>query len=146
MNLNRMALSATTHCLTGCAIGEIAGLLLGSALGWSNGTTVALAFVLSFLSGYALSTRPLVRGGLGFVAALRLVLAADTLSILTMEVVDNVVMLVVPGAMTAGLADALYWGAMVLSLAAAFAAAFPVNRWLLARRLGHALTHAHHVA
>jgi hypothetical protein len=143
MNLNRMALSATLHCLTGCAIGEIAGLLIGSALGWSNATTVALAFVLSFLTGYAMSTRPLVRSGLGFGEALRLVLAADTLSILTMEIVDNLVMLVVPGAMNAGLADALYWTAMALSLVVAFAAAFPVNRWLLARGRGHALTHSH---
>jgi hypothetical protein len=143
MNLNRTALSATLHCLTGCAVGEVVGLLLGTSLGFSNGATVALAFVLSFLSGYALSTLPLVRSGLGFAGALRLVLAADTLSILTMEVVDNLVMVVVPGAMDAGLADLLYWAAMTLSLAVAFVAAFPVNRWLLARGKGHALTHEH---
>lgn len=136
-----MALSATLHCLTGCAVGEIAGLVIGSAIGLGNGQTVALAFVLAFLSGYALSTLPLLRNGVDAGRALRLVLAADTLSILVMEIVDNLVVLVVPGAMAAGLASWLYWVSLALALAVAFVAAYPVNRWLLARGKGHALTH-----
>lgn len=143
-NLNSMAASATLHCLTGCAIGEIAGMLIGIELGLSNGTTIILATVLAFLSGYTLSTLPLLKTGLSFFAALSLVFAADTLSILTMEVVDNLVMYVIPGAMNAGLFDVLFWISMVLSLAAAFAAAFPVNRYLLKQGKGHALTHSHH--
>ena len=143
MDLNRMALSATLHCLSGCAIGEVAGLVIGTAIGLSNGATVALAFVLAFLTGYALSTLPLLRNGIGMGRALRLVLAADTLSILVMEVVDNLVVLVVPGAMAAGLLSWLYWGSLTLALAVAFVAAYPVNRWLLARGRGHAITHEH---
>ena len=148
MDLNRMALSATLHCLSGCAIGEVAGLVIGTAIGLSNGATVALAFVLAFLTGYALSTLPLLRNGIGMGRALRLVLAADTLSILVMEVVDNLVVLVVPGAMAAGLLSWLYWGSLALALAVAFVAAYPVNRWLLARGRGHAITvpvDRHHV-
>ena len=141
-----MALSATLHCLTGCAIGEVAGLVIGTAIGLSNGATVALAFVLAFVTGYALSTLPLLRNGIEARRALRLVLAADTLSILVMEVVDNLVVLVVPGAMAAGLLTGLYWGSLALALAVAFVAAYPVNRWLLARGRGHAITneHMHH--
>lgn len=143
-NLNTMAASATLHCLTGCAIGEIAGMLIGIELGLGNGATIILATVLAFLSGYALSTLPLLKTGLGFFAALSLVFAADTLSILTMEVVDNLVMYIIPGAMNAGLFDVLFWISMALSLAAAFAAAYPVNRYLLKRGKGHALTHSFH--
>ncbi|NHC21656.1 DUF4396 domain-containing protein [Nocardioides sp. IC4_145] len=141
-----MAVSATLHCLSGCAIGEIAGLMIGTALGLSNGWTIVLAVGLAFLFGYALSTLPLVRTGLGVGAALGIVLAADTLSIATMEVVDNAVMALVPGAMGAGLVDVTFWVAMPVALAVAFAAAYPLNRYLLARGKGHALTHAFHGA
>jgi hypothetical protein len=141
---NAMAANATLHCLTGCAIGEIAGLMIGTAAGLSNTATIALAVTLAFLFGYALSTLPLVQAGLGFFAALSVVLAADTLSILTMEVVDNVVMAVIPGAMDAGLVDPIFWVGMMIALAAAFAAAFPVNRRLIDRGRGHALTHRYH--
>ena len=141
-----MALSATLHCLTGCAIGEIAGLMIGTALGLGTGATVVLAIALAFLFGYTLSTLPLLRSGLGLGAALGLVLAADTLSIATMEVVDNVVVAVVPGVMDAGLVNPVFWMSMMLALAAAFLAAYPVNRWLMARGKGHALTHEHHAS
>ena len=142
--LNAMAASATLHCLTGCAIGEIAGLMIGTALGLSTLATVALAVGLAFLFGYALSTLPLVRGGIALGTALTTVLAADTLSIVTMEVVDNLVMAVVPGAMEAGLVNPVFWLAMMLALSVAFVAAYPVNRYLLARGKGHALTHGLH--
>jgi len=143
-SLNSMAASATLHCLTGCAIGEIAGLMIGTALGLSNGVTIVLAIGLAFLFGYTLSTLPLLKAGLGFLAALSVVFAADTLSIATMEVVDNGVMAIIPGAMNAGLVDPLFWLSMTVSLVAAFAAAFPVNRYLLSRGKGHALTHKFH--
>lgn len=136
-----MAVSATLHCLTGCSIGEIAGMSIGTATGLHTAGTTALAFALSFVCGYALSALPLVRAGIGLGRALRLVLVADTLSILTMEIVDNLVMLVVPGAMNAGLVNPLYWLTMPLSLIIAFVAALPVNRRLLARGTGHAVTH-----
>lgn len=143
-NLNSMAASATLHCLTGCAIGEIAGLMTGAALGWGNGATVILSIVLAFIFGYSLSTLPLLKAGVGFLAALSVVFAADTLSILTMEIVDNLTMLVIPGAMNAGLVDPLFWLSMTASLLVAFAAAFPVNRYLLSQGKGHALTHKFH--
>jgi Domain of unknown function (DUF4396) len=139
-----MALSATLHCLTGCAIGEILGLMIGTAMGLSVGWTVALAVGLAFLFGYALSTLPLVKAGLGVGAALSVVVAADTLSIATMEVVDNLVMAVIPGAMDAGLVNVIFWVSMMIALTAAFFAAYPVNRYLLGRGKGHALTHAYH--
>ncbi len=142
--LNAMAASATLHCLTGCAIGEILGLMIGTAAGLSAGVTVVLAVTLAFLFGYALSTLPLLSGGLGFLAALQLVFAADTQSIATMEVVDNLVMLVIPGAMESGLVNPLFWVSMTLALGAAYAAAYPVNRYLLGKGKGHALTHAYH--
>lgn len=142
--LNRMAASATLHCLIGCAIGEILGLIIGTALGWSNLQTVALAVVLAFLFGYGLSTLPLRKAGLSFVAALSLVFAADTLSIMTMEVVDNLVMLVIPGAMSAGITNPIFWLSMPIAFVVAFAAAFPVNRHLLARGKGHALVMQYH--
>lgn len=144
--INNMALSATLHCLTGCAIGEIAGLMMGTAIGLSTGWTIVLAVSLAFLFGYTLSTFPLVKTGLSVGAALSVVLAADTLSIATMEVVDNVVMAAIPGAMEAGLVNWVFWVSMMIALTAAFAAAYPVNRYLLSRGKGHALTHAYHAA
>ena len=142
--LDSMALSATLHCLTGCAIGEILGLMVGTALGLSTGWTIVLAVGLAFLFGYTLSTFPLLRAGLGVGAALGIVLAADTLSIAVMEVVDNAVMALIPGAMDAGLVNWLFWISMLIALGAAFLAAYPVNRYLLARGKGHALTHEYH--
>lgn len=142
--LNALAVSATLHCLTGCAIGEIVGMLVGTAAGLANGTTVALSIVLAFCFGYTLSTLPLLRSGMAAGAALKVVLAADTLSILTMEVVDNLVMLVIPGAMDAGLVNVVFWVGLMISLVVAFVAAYPVNRALLRRGRGHALTHEHH--
>jgi Domain of unknown function (DUF4396) len=141
---NSMAASATLHCLTGCAIGEIAGLVIGTAAGLSTGVTIALSVSLAFVFGYLLSTLPLVRAGVAFAAALRLVLVADTLSILTMEIVDNAVMALVPGAMEAGLVNPVFWVSMILALGAAFLVAFPVNRALIDRGRGHALTHQFH--
>lgn len=145
-NVNAMAASATLHCLTGCAIGEILALIIGTAIGLSAGWTVALAVTLAFVFGYKLSTWPLLRAGLGFGAALRLVIAADTLSIATMEIVDNLVMVAIPGAMEAGLVNAIFWLGMMVALLAAFAAAYPVNRYLLQRGKGHALVHQYHHA
>ena len=142
--LNAMAASATLHCLTGCAIGEILGLMIGTVFGWGTTPTIALAVVLAFAFGYALSTLPLLSAGLGFFAALSVVFAADTLSIATMEVVDNSVMAVIPGAMHAGLESPLFWSSMILALLAAYAVAYPVNRRLLTKGKGHALTMAYH--
>jgi hypothetical protein len=144
MSTNRLALSATLHCLTGCAIGEVLGLAIGTALGWSNTPTIALAIALAFLFGYAFTFVPLVHGGMAFGAAAGVAFAADTVSITVMEIVDNAVLLVIPGAMEAGLDSALFWGALALALAVAFCAAYPVNRWLIARGKGHAVVHAHH--
>ena len=142
-SLNRTAWSATLHCLTGCAIGEVLGMVIGTALGWGNAATIALAVVLAFVFGYALTLRPLLRA-MSFAAALRLALAADTASITIMEIVDNAIMLVIPGAMDAGLASLLFWASLAFSLAVAAVAAFPVNRWLIARGRGHAVVQAHH--
>jgi uncharacterized cupredoxin-like copper-binding protein len=139
--INAMAASATLHCLTGCAIGEILGLIIGTAIGLSNLGTIALAIGLAFLFGYTLSTLPLIKAGLGFFGALGIVLAADTLSIATMELVDNAVMAAIPGAMDAGLGNPVFWLGMMVALTAAFIAAYPVNRYLLGRGKGHALTH-----
>lgn len=141
---NSMAANATLHCLTGCAIGEVLGLMIGTAVGLSNGWTIALAVTLAFLFGYGLSTLPLISAGLGFGTALSLVFAADTLSIATMEVVDNLVMWAIPGAMDAGLVNPVFWLGMMIALAVAFVAAFPVNRYLIDRGKGHALTHEYH--
>jgi len=142
--LNRTAFSATLHCLTGCAIGEVLGMVIGSALGWGNFATVALAVVLAFFFGYSLTMLPLLRSGLAFGAALPLALASDTLSITVMEVVDNLIMLGIPGAMEAGLGSLVFWGSLAVALAIAFVAAFPVNRYLIARGRGHAVVHEHH--
>lgn len=141
--LTRTAISATAHCLTGCAIGEIAGLAIGTALGWTTVPTMALAVALAFLFGYGLTSMPLFRAGLPIAVIIPLVLASDTFSILTMEIVDNAFMLVVPGAMDAGLGDLLFWGSLAAALAVAFAAAVPVNRFLIARGQGHAVIHDH---
>ena len=142
----RMAISATLHCLTGCAIGEIAGLIIGTATGLGNVPTIAISIALAFVFGYSLSTMPLLRSGLAPRTALTVVLAADTLSILTMEIVDNAVVAVIPGAMNAGLVNVTFWVSMMLSLVVAFTAAVPVNRYLLQRGKGHALTHNYHGA
>ncbi|NUT51568.1 MAG: DUF4396 domain-containing protein [Saccharothrix sp.] len=140
-----MAVSATLHCLTGCAIGEVLGMVIGTALGLPNWGTVVLAVALAFVFGYALTLRGVLKGGLGFAAALKVALAADTVSIAVMEIVDNGVMLVVPGAMEAGLSSLLFWGALAFSLAVAFVPTVPVNRWLIGRGKGHAVVHhAHH--
>jgi len=142
--LTTMALRATLHCLTGCAIGEVTGLAIGTALGWGTLQTIALAVGLAFLFGYALTGAALLRGGMGLRAAAGVALAADTVSIAVMEVVDNGVMLAVPGAMDAGLGDILFWGVLAFALLVAFAVAVPVNRWLIARGRGHAVAHGHH--
>lgn len=146
MGTRSMAVSATLHCLTGCAIGEIAGLMIGTAIGLSTTWTIVLAVGLAFLFGYTLSTFPLLKAGLGLGAALSVVLAADTLSIATMELVDNLVMALIPGAMDAGLVNVLFWVGMMIALTVAFFAAYPVNRYLLQRGKGHALTHEYHGA
>ena len=143
-SLNRLAFSATSHCLTGCAIGEVLGVVIGTVLGWGNLETILLAIVLAFFFGYSLTMMPLLRAGLAFGAAIPLALASDTLSITVMEIVDNAIILVIPGAMAAGLSDVLFWGSLAVSLVIAFMAAFPVNRWLIARGKGHAVVHAHH--
>ena len=143
-SLNRLAFSATAHCLTGCAIGEVLGMVIGTALGWGNFSTIALAVVLAFFFGYSLTMLPLLRSGLALSAVLPLALAADTLSITVMEIVDNLVMLMVPGAMEAGLTSLLFWGSLAFALAVAFVAAFPVNRYLIARGRGHAVVHQYH--
>jgi hypothetical protein len=143
-SLNRLAASATTHCLTGCAIGEVLGFVVGTWLGWGNLATIVLAIALAYVFGYSFTLGPLLRGGIALGPALALAFAADTLSITVMEIVDNGVVLVLPGAMEATLGDALFWGSLALALAVAWVAAFPVNRWLIARGRGHAVVHAHH--
>ena len=143
-SLNRVAFSATAHCLTGCAIGEVLGMVIGTALGWGDVATIALAVILAFFFGYSLTMLPLLRSGMALAAVLPLAFASDTLSITVMEIVDNAVMLVVPGAMEAGLASPLFWGSLAFALAVAFAVAFPVNRYLIARGKGHAAVHEHH--
>ncbi len=143
-SLRRTAFSATVHCLTGCAIGEVLGMVIGTALGWSNAATVAISVVLAFFFGYALTMRPLLRSGLALAAAAKLALAADTISITIMEIVDNAIMLLIPGAMDAHVTAPLFWGSLALALAIAGVAAFPANRWLIARGRGHAVVHEHH--
>ncbi len=141
---SRLALQATIHCLTGCGIGEVVGLAGGTALGLSNGVTLVLGIVLAFVFGYGLTFVPLVRAGMPLLRATGITFAAETVSITTMEIVDNVVVLAIPGAMDAGLADVLFWASLAVSLAFAFVAAFPVNRWLVARGLGDAIMHGAH--
>jgi hypothetical protein len=139
--LTSVALAATLHCLTGCAIGEVLGMIIGTALGFSDLQTIALAVTLAFLFGYALTSLPLLRAGLALSAVVPIALAADTLSIAVMEIVDNGIMLAIPGAMEAGVGDILFWGALAFALAVAGAFAFPVNRRLIARGRGHAVVH-----
>jgi hypothetical protein len=143
-SLNRLAFTATAHCMTGCGVGEVLGMVIGTALGWSNLHTIALAVGLAFVFGYALTMIPLVRAGLAIGTVLKLALAADTVSIAIMEIVDNAIMLAIPGAMDAQLDQPLFWGSLGAALLIAAAVAFPVNRWLIARGQGHAVVHAHH--
>jgi hypothetical protein len=140
--LDLVALNATLHCLTGCAIGEILGMVIGTALGFSDWGTVALAVALAFFFGYTLTSLPLLRAGLAIGAVIPIALASDTLSIAVMEIVDNAIVLTVPGAMEAGLGDVLFWGSLSVALVIAGAVAMPVNRWLIARGKGHAVVHA----
>jgi hypothetical protein len=139
--LTSVALSATLHCLTGCAIGEVAGMVIGTALGWGDWSTVALSVALAFLFGYGLTSLPLLRSGMALAAVVPIALASDTLSIATMEVVDNAIVLLVPGAIDAGLGSPLFWGSLAFALAVAGLVALPVNRWLIARGRGHAVVH-----
>jgi len=142
--LNRLAVSATLHCLTGCAIGEVLGMVIGTALGWGNGATIVLAVALAFVFGYAFTVVPVWRSGLTLSAALGVALAADTVSITVMEIVDNAIMLFIPGAMDAGLSSWLFWGALAVALAVAFVVTVPVNRALIRRGKGHAVVHRYH--
>lgn len=142
--LNRLAISATAHCLTGCAIGEILGLVIGTALGWSTAPTIVLAIALAFVFGYSFTIVPVLRAGLALGSALGVALAADTVSITVMEIVDNAIMLVIPGAMEAGLTSPLFWGALAVALAVAFVVTVPVNRALIKRGKGHAVVHQYH--
>jgi hypothetical protein len=143
-SLNAVALSATLHCLTGCAIGEVLGMIIGTALGWSEWGTIALAVALAFFFGYALTSLPLLRSGLALSAVVPIALASDTISIAIMEIVDNAIMLLIPGAMEAGLDSIGFYAALTAALIIAGAAAFPINRWLISRGKGHAVVHQHH--
>ena len=143
-SLWRQAVSATLHCLTGCAIGEVLGMVIGSALGWSNLATVVLSIALAFVFGYSLALRPVLAAGLPLAAAFGVAFASDTVSISVMELVDNAFVVAIPGAMEAGLASSLFWGTLLASLASAFVVTGPVNRWLIARGRGHAVMHRFH--
>jgi hypothetical protein len=143
-NLTKLAISATLHCLTGCAIGEVLGMVIGTALGWSNLSTIALAVALAFVFGYALTIRPVLKSGVPLRTAIGVAFAADTVSIAVMEIVDNGVMLAVPGAMEAGLGSWLFWVSLAFALAVAFVITVPVNRWLISRGKGHAVVHQYH--
>jgi hypothetical protein len=142
-SLNSLAASATTHCLTGCAIGEVLGLVIATTFDWGNFASIAVALALAFFFGYSFTAVPLLRSGLALAAVLPLALAADTFSITVMEIVDNAIVLVLPGAMTAGLGDPLFWGSLAVALTIAWVAAFPVNRWLISKGRGHAVVHAY---
>ncbi|HEY6608791.1 MAG TPA: DUF4396 domain-containing protein [Candidatus Limnocylindria bacterium] len=144
VSLNRLAARATTHCLTGCAIGEVLGMVIGTALGWPTFPTIVTAVALAFVFGYGLTLQPLVASGMALTTALGLAFAADTLSITVMEIVDNGIMLLIPGAMDAHLDNLLFWGSLAVSLAIAWVIAFPVNRWLIGRGRGHAVVHDRH--
>jgi hypothetical protein len=143
-SLTRMAISATAHCLTGCAIGEVLGLVIGTVLHWSNLATIVAAIVLAFAFGYSLTIGPVLRSGLPLRRAVRVALAADTISITVMEIVDNAIVLLIPGAMVAGLTSWLFWTSLAVSLLVAFVVTVPVNRWLIARGKGHAVVHHQH--
>jgi Domain of unknown function (DUF4396) len=142
--LTRLAVSATLHCLTGCAIGEVLGMVIATALGWPNSATIVVSVVLTFVFGYSLTMAPVLRSGLGVGAAVAVALAADTLSITVMEIVDNGVVVLIPGALDAGLTSLLFWGSLAVSLVLAFVVTVPVNRWLLSRGKGHAVVHEYH--
>jgi hypothetical protein len=144
--LNRLAFSATVHCLTGCAIGEVLGMILSTWWRWGNVASIALSVVLAFFFGYGLTSLPLLRSGMSLREATPLAFASDTASITTMEIVDNLFILIVPGAISAGLDDPLFWWSLIVSLLIAGVVAFPVNRWLIARGKGHAVVHRHHHA
>jgi hypothetical protein len=143
-SLNRIAFQATTHCLTGCAIGEVAGMVIATALDWGNFAAIVLSVILAFFFGYALTMRPLLASGLPVGRATRLALSADTVSITVMEITDNAILLVIPAAMAAQLDEPLFWGSLALSLAIAGLVAFPINRWMIARGQGHAVVHGAH--
>jgi hypothetical protein len=143
-SLNRAAFSATVHCLTGCAIGEVLGMVLATAFGWGDVASIALAIVLAFFFGYSLTLGPVLRAGVPVRRALPVVFASDTASIATMELVDNAFIVLVPGALAAGLGDGLFWWSLGASLVVAFAFALPLNRWLIGRGKGHAVVHAYH--
>jgi hypothetical protein len=143
-SLNASAFSATTHCLTGCAIGEVVGLAIATAAGWGNAASITIAVALAFVFGYALTMFPVLRAGLSFRQATGVALAADTVSIAIMELVDNAFVLLVPGAMAAGLGDAKFWWSVGLGFAIAFGPAWAANRWLIARGKGHAVVHQYH--
>jgi hypothetical protein len=143
-SLNRTAFSATLHCLTGCAIGEVLGIVIGTALGWSDVATIVLAIVLAFFFGYGLTMMPLLRSGMALGAVLPLAFASDTLSITVMEIVDNLIIVAIPGAIDADLGSLLFWGSLAFALAVAFIAAFPVNQYLISRGKGHAVVHKHY--
>jgi hypothetical protein len=143
-SLNRIAFSATVHCLTGCAIGEVLGMVLSTWWGWATVPSIALSVALAFVFGYGLTSLPLLRSGMSVRQAAPLAFASDTASIATMEIVDNLFILLVPGAIAAGLGTALFWGSLTVSLLIAGAVAFPLNRMLIARGKGHAVVHAHH--
>jgi hypothetical protein len=142
--LTRTAVQATVHCLTGCAIGEVLGMIIATALGWGDAVSIAVSVLLAFFFGYGLTLRPVLRAGLAFRRAARVAFASDTVSIATMELVDNAFIILVPGALVAGLADALFWWSLLASLAIAFIVTVPVNRWLIARGRGHAVVHEFH--
>jgi Domain of unknown function (DUF4396) len=142
--LTRTAVSATLHCLTGCAIGEVLGLVIATALDWNNAASAALSIALAFVFGYSLTMLPLLRSGMGLRRSLPIAFASDTFSIATMETIDTLTILLIPGAMAAGLGDPFFWGSLAGALFLAFWAALPVNRWLLARGKGHAVVHVHH--
>ncbi|MFG1946425.1 DUF4396 domain-containing protein [Nonomuraea sp. NPDC048826] len=139
-----MAVSATLHCLTGCAIGEVLGLVIATALGWAVMPSIALAIVLAFFFGYLLTLLPLRRAGVNWGRAVKLALAADTVSIIVMEIVDNAVIVVIPGAMEAGLTSGLFWGSLAVAFLVAFLVTTPVNKWLIGRGGGHAVIHEYH--
>lgn len=143
-SLSRVAFTATLHCLTGCAIGEVLGMSLGAALHWPNLETVVISVLLAFVFGYALTMLPLLRAGLAFGRVLKLALAADTISITVMEIIDNLIMMIIPGAMDAHIDQPLFWGSLALALLLAGLVAFPINRWLIARGRGHAVIRSHH--
>jgi hypothetical protein len=143
-SLNRSAVRATLHCLTGCAIGEVLGMVIATALGWGNVASITISVVLAFFFGYSLTLGPILRAGVPFRRAAGLTVASDTISIATMELVDNAFILIVPGAIAAGLSEGLFWWSLLLSLAIAFVVTVPVNRWLIVRGRGHAVVHGLH--